>query len=241
MNTYTDEPSLLNEERIVNAATTHFPSPIDHKAVHAFSEEEKIAQIAHHFEQIMKTLGLDVTDSSLQETPERVARMYVNEIFSGLDFNKFPPISLFPRQKSPQEAHEIIIVKASFVSFCEHHFVPMTGTAYVGYVPSHQIIGLSKISRIVRYFASRPQLQERLSAQIADCLTQLLGNENVAVFINARHYCVLARGVKDESADTSTLFAKGIFQSSPEKKKEFLDLVQLAQLQKEDAPTDYHN
>jgi len=206
----------------LKAATTRFPTPI---VPSDLSEEAKIEAIARHFKEIMRVLGLDLSDPSLQQTPERVAKMYVQEVFQGLSLEAFPEISFFKEEMSKSEYQGVVVTKCGFTSFCEHHFVPMIGTAYVGYLPHGQVIGLSKISRIVRYFAARPQLQERLSAQIADCLATLLGHDDVAVSIYAQHTCVIARGTKDESGFTTTSYSRGAFLEQPEMKREFYTLI----------------
>lgn len=206
------------------ASVTRFPSPIknDHSSI---NDDEKIDIIADKFKDILETLGLDLTDSSLAKTPHRIAYMYVKEIFSGLKNEEFPPIS-FVDDKFREENHSHpIVVKANFTSFCEHHFVPMQGVAYVGYIPNKKLIGLSKIPRIVRYFARRPQLQERLTAQIADCLSLLLDTEDVAVTISATHYCVLARGIEDEHSRTDTNVLRGAFYNDPSRRREFFDVA----------------
>lgn len=214
-------PSVLKK-----AATTRFPSPLLPHVFSQRSREEKIAGIARHVKGILEILGLDLTDDSLKRTPERVAAMYVDEIFSGLDVDAFPGISLFddPEASSLSSTGRIIVTRVSIVSFCEHHLVPMIGTAFVGYKPKKTIIGLSKISRIARYFAARPQLQERLSSQIADSLATLLGHEDVAVMITAQHSCVVARGAKDETSGTTTLYTGGIFKTSEEYRREFIEI-----------------
>src|SRR5262249_24101403 len=159
------------------------------------SNEEKIAYIATRFREIMEVLGLDLSDASLSRTPERVAKMYVNEIFSGLDPSQFPSISFIDDDYKHAGRSNMIFMKVNFCSFCEHHFVPMIGTAHVAYVPFRKLIGLSKIPRLVRFFANRPQVQERLTAQIADSLAILLETEDVAVSLKAEHYCIKARGI----------------------------------------------
>jgi GTP cyclohydrolase I len=209
------------------AATTRFPSPIVLDAFTKHTREEKLHAIAGHIKGIMEVLGLDLDNDSLKRTPERVAAMYVDEVFSGLDLKAFPNVALFEDQGQAvtHAVGSLVITRVSIVSFCEHHLVPMIGTAYVGYLPKDKIIGLSKISRIARYFAARPQLQERLSAQIGDSLATLLGHQDVAVMIVAQHACVIARGAKDEDAETTTLYTSGIFKTSNEYRSEFLGIA----------------
>ena len=176
--------------------------------------KEKINNIAKHFRHIMETLGLDLDDDSLSGTPERVAKMYINEVFSGLDPQNFPKITLF--KKPFHNDDQIIVVKDIKVnSFCEHHFVPMTGIAHVAYIPNEHIIGLSKINRIVEYFAKRPQIQERLTSQIAESISEILKTENVAVKITLTHFCMTVRGVCDMNSTTTTEVLKGTFKKNP--------------------------
>jgi GTP cyclohydrolase I len=219
-------PSLRRQ-----AATTRFASPIIHKVVEETTREEKIDAIAFHFRKIMEILGLDLTNDSIKRTPERVAAMYVNEVFAGLDLNAFPEIAMFDASPTVEHHGRCVITRVNIVSFCEHHFVPMIGLAYIGYLPRTSVIGLSKISRIAQYFAARPQLQERLTAQIGDSLATLLGHPDVAVLVTARHACVGVRGAKDDNALTTTLHTSGIFSTSSDHRKDFLDLT--SQLRKE--------
>jgi GTP cyclohydrolase I len=210
------------EDWLRQATQTQFPSPIveDHFAI---PPEQKVKRIAQSFREIMETLGLDLSDPSLTQTPERVARMYVYEIFSGLSPHTFPPISCLEDRYKYDGQTNMVFVKVSFHSFCEHHFVPMNGTACVAYLPNQKIIGLSKIPRIVRYFAARPQLQERLNAQIADCLAFILETEHVAVSISAEHFCIKARGIEDEHGYALTNVFRGEFSHNPSLRQEFFD------------------
>jgi GTP cyclohydrolase I len=214
----------IKKNQAPSPAVTNFPSPIL-KVKPALSEEEKIQKIAHHFEEIMKVLGLDLTNDSLQKTPDRVAKMYVQEVFSGLDESNFPDISFFKDEFHHEHKAHMIFVKAGFTSFCEHHFIPMTGFAYVAYLPRDKIIGISKIPRLVRFFARRPQLQERLTAQIADSLALLLQTDDVAVSVNARHYCVMARGIQDENSHTVTNVLRGNFNTQEDLRREFFEAI----------------
>lgn len=206
------------------AKRTNYPNATT-KLLESVSDEEKMTIIAEHFREIMITLGLDVEDESLAQTPNRIAKMYVKEIFSGLNPKNFPDISLVKDHDLPLHQSSIVFVSVSFISFCEHHFVPMKGTAYVAYRPRGKLIGLSKIPRIVRYFARRPQLQERMTAQIADCLSQILETDDVAVSITASHFCVLARGVHDQSSHTITNVLRGGFDENSEIRHEFFDAI----------------
>ncbi len=206
-------------------AITRCPTPIIPEKVDR-PNEEKIETIATHFRAIMETLGLDLSDPSLQDTPERVAKMYVNEIFSGLDPENFPEVSFFDNAaKHLTGSSQMITLKVHFISFCEHHFVPMQGYAYIGYLPGDKLIGLSKIPRIVKYFSQRPQLQERLTGQIADSLVELLETEDVAVQLRAKHYCVLARGVEDTEGMTTSQIYLGKFHEEAQLRDEFLRLI----------------
>jgi GTP cyclohydrolase I len=203
---------------------TDFPNPFSQEKYHQTNREEKIAIVSKHVRGILEVLGLDLEDDSLSQTPERVAKMYVDEVFSGLNEKTFPKISLF-NNSSHSTTNSMVITKVKFVSFCEHHLVPMLGTAYVGYIPGKRIIGLSKISRLVRFFASRPQLQERLCAQIGSSLTHVLGHNNIMVYIDATHTCVIARGTKDESSSTITTFTGGAFEENSFHRAEFLATI----------------
>ncbi len=209
------------------AATTRYPSPIVSSVL---SDEEKIEAISAHFEGIMTTLGLDLTDASLVQTPRRVAEMYVKEVFSGLDSKNFPDVGLFEEDHVSEAGHHsLVVTKCGFTSFCEHHFVPMMGVAFVAYIPRGKLLGLSKIHRIVRYFAKRPQLQERLTSQIADSLSHILASSDVAVSIQAQHLCVIARGVHDEESQTTTSYFGGAFTHDAAKREEFFQAIQRLQ------------
>lgn len=185
------------------------------------SNEEKIERITEKFTDIMNTLGLDLADDSLRETPRRVAKMYVNEVFGGLDPKKFPKMTVIENKMNYDQM--IVVQNIGCLSFCEHHFLPIDGFATVAYIPNKKVIGLSKINRIVQYFSRRPQVQERLTKQIADCLQYILGTEHIAVHINAKHYCVMMRGIEDTSSTTSTSDLRGHFKSRMETREEFLE------------------
>lgn len=184
------------------------------------TRDEKYLRIAAAFTDITRTLGLDLTDDSLCDTPSRIARMYVDEIFSGLDYSKFPKIAVIANKMQVEEMVQIDDI--GLVSTCEHHFVTIDGTANVAYIPGNNIIGLSKINRIVRFFAQRPQVQERLTQQILVALQTLLETDDVAVSINAVHYCVKSRGVMDGSSRTRTTSLGGAFKVNPSTRAEFL-------------------
>jgi len=184
------------------------------------SSEEKYSTIKQHMTAIVETLGLDLSDDSLRETPHRIAKMYVNEIFSGLDYSHFPKIAVIDNK---MQVDEMVKVKEiSLTSTCEHHFVTIDGKATVAYIPNQKIIGLSKINRIVRFFAQRPQVQERLTQQVLIALQTLLETDNVAVSIQATHYCVKSRGVMDVNSETSTTALGGAFKDNVHTRAEFL-------------------
>ncbi len=188
-----------------------------------FSEDEKIKKIAGHFREIMLTLGLDLNDDSLEQTPQRVAKMYVREVFSGLNPSNFPKLTSIENKLA---YNEMVTVKdISIISVCEHHFVTIDGRATISYIPKDKVIGLSKINRIAKFFSRRPQVQERLTKQIADCLTHVLDTEDVAVSIHAKHYCVKQRGVEDAASETVTSDLRGAFREDARTRSEFLMLA----------------
>lgn len=182
-------------------------------------DEEKIRIIAGHFMGIMNTLGLDLQNDSLKNTPERVAKMFVKETFSGLHPDNKPFSTLFDNKYSYKQM--LVEKNISLYSTCEHHFVPIIGKAHVAYISKGKVIGLSKINRIVQYYSQRPQVQERLTIQIANELINVLGTEDVAVMIDAVHLCVSSRGIKDMNSSTITAEYRGKFLET-EKKEEFL-------------------
>ena len=185
------------------------------------SRDEKYARIRDAMTQVVTALGLDLTDDSLEETPHRIAKMYVDEIFSGLNYEKFPKISLIQNKMNTEEMVKVKAIKV--ISTCEHHFVTIDGLANVAYLPGKKIIGLSKINRIVAFFAQRPQVQERLTQQVLVALQTLLETEDVAVFIDATHYCVKARGIMDASSRTETSAMGGLFKSDQSLRNNFLN------------------
>lgn len=206
-----------------NHIGTNVETPLKSDAF-LLSDETKIALIEEKFREIMDILGLDLTDDSLSGTPHRVAKMYVKEIFSGLNPENAPKISLF---ENKYQYNQMLVEKNITVfSHCEHHFVPILGKAHVAYISSGKVIGLSKINRIVEYFAKRPQVQERLTCQIVNYLSKVLETENVAVIIDAKHLCVSTRGIKDTTSSTVTSVFKGKFQEEATKKEllQYLDL-----------------
>ncbi len=184
------------------------------------SDEEKVQKISEHFRSIMEILGLDLSNDSLRKSPHRVAKMYVNEIFSGLKTENFPRISVIENE---MQYDQMIVVKdVNVISFCEHHFVTIQGKANIAYIPNKRVIGLSKINRIAKYFSQRPQVQERLTKQIADCLSYVLDTPHVAVMIDAKHYCVISRGVEDVNSTTLTCDLRGEFREDEKTRQEFM-------------------
>jgi GTP cyclohydrolase I len=184
------------------------------------SPEQKYERIKGLLKEVVETLGLDLSDDSLSETPHRIAKMYVNEIFSGLNYDNFPKIAVIDNKMNVDEMVKVSDI--SLISTCEHHFITIDGLAKVAYIPAKKIIGLSKINRIVKFFAQRPQVQERLTQQILVALQALLGTENVAVSIIATHYCVKSRGIMDANSETSTTALGGSFKTNPQTRAEFL-------------------
>ncbi len=226
--------ALLSNNKIVLSELTtedigdeHISTSIDtplRKDAFDLSDAEKINRIENNFREIMETLGLDLTDDSLNGTPHRVAKMYVEEIFSGLSPANKPKVALF---ENKYQYNQMLIEKdITFYSNCEHHFVPIIGKAHVAYISSGKVIGLSKLNRIVNYFAKRPQVQERLTMQIAKELQEILGTKDVAVLIDAKHLCVSSRGIKDNSSATVSSFYDGKFLEE-KTKEEFLKYVSL--------------
>lgn len=186
------------------------------------SAEEKRVKIQKSMTDIMHALGLDLSDDSLQDTPKRIAKMYVNEIFSGLDYQSFPKITQIENKMSIDQPVQVTDI--SLTSTCEHHFVTIDGTATVSYIPNKTVIGLSKINRLVSFFAQRPQVQERLTQQVMVALQALTGTKDVAVSINATHYCVKARGIKDTNSYTKTSALGGAFNTDRDLRREFFQL-----------------
>lgn len=185
------------------------------------SRDEKKERIEYHMREVLELLSLDLTHDSLVETPHRIAKMYVDEVFSGLDYANFPKITVI---ENKMNCDEMVRVKdITLTSTCEHHLVTIDGKATVAYIPRGKIIGLSKINRIVRFFAQRPQVQERMTQQILVALQTLLESEDVAITMDATHYCVKARGVMDATSSTTTTALGGIFKRNPATRAEFLN------------------
>ncbi|NNK18963.1 MAG: GTP cyclohydrolase I FolE [Maribacter sp.] len=212
LNTLIDSEKLLNgfshEEIGDDHLYTGIETPMKANAFD-FSDEEKKEHIAQLFAQIMDVMGLDLNDDSLSGTPQRVAKMYIDEIFSGLNPANKPKVALFDNK---YRYNQMLVEKdITFYSNCEHHFVPIIGKAHVAYISSGKVIGLSKLNRIVQYYAKRPQVQERLTNQIAVELQTILKTEDVAVIIDAKHLCVSSRGIQDDTSATVTSFYGGSF------------------------------
>lgn len=203
---------LMGENHIL----TGFETPMKEDAF-VVSEEEKIQKIEKYFKQILDTMGMDLHDDSLKGTPKRVAKMFIQEIFKGLDPANKPVISLF--ENKFQYGQMLVEKNIQVKSTCEHHFQPIIGKAHVAYISSGKVIGLSKINRIVDYYARRPQVQERLTVQIANELKEILDTDDVAVLIEAKHYCVSSRGIEDDSSTTLTAEYLGKFRETTTKEE----------------------
>ena len=184
--------------------------------------QDKLETVAVHFREIMNVLGLDLSDDSLHDTPGRVAKMYLNETFYGLKPENFPKITVVENKFNYDEM--LVEKNISVMSCCEHHFQNIVGKATVGYIPSSKVVGLSKLNRVVNYFSRRPQVQERLTAQIYHALCHILGTEDVAVIIEADHHCVKARGIEDMDSSTVTSKLGGAFKDDPATRAEFMAL-----------------
>jgi GTP cyclohydrolase I len=190
---------------------------------HAVERKDKIKEIESSFRHIMLVLGLDTDDDSLNETPNRVAKMYVNEIFYGLDHDAFPKCTTVENKMKYDEM--VIERNINVQSNCEHHFVVIDGKATVAYIPKKKVLGLSKINRVVEYFSKRPQIQERLTEQIYHALQFILDTDDIAVVIDAQHYCVKSRGIEDVGSSTITSKLGGEFKTDPAVRAEFMNLV----------------
>lgn len=216
---------MKNNEHIEIEGDNHFSNNIETPLrADAFdkSDDEKIKNIQHHFKKIMEELGLDITDDSLSGTPYRFAKMYVKELFYGLNPNNKPKLSTFNNKYGYKKM--LVEQNITIDSSCEHHFLPIVGHAHVGYIPSKKVIGLSKINRLVDYYAHRPQVQERLALQILNNLQDVLNTKDVIVVINAKHLCVSSRGIKDKNSFTTTLEYGGRFKDT-EVRNEFLKII----------------
>jgi len=218
-----DLSDVLIDEMGDNHVSTSVDTPIREDAF-VLTDAEKIHTIEKHFRSIMEIMGLDLNDDSLKGTPKRVAKMYIKEIFSGLNPANKPNVALF---ENKYKYNEMLVEKnISFYSNCEHHFVPIIGKAHVAYISNGKVIGLSKLNRLVQFYAKRPQVQERLTMQIGTDLQKVLGTEDVAIVIDAKHLCVASRGVEDDTSSTITAFYGGKFKEE-KTKNEFLKYLEL--------------
>ncbi|OYU55927.1 MAG: GTP cyclohydrolase I FolE [Chitinophagaceae bacterium BSSC1] len=205
-----------------NHVSTSVDTPMRADAF-VLSDDQKVEEITKHFTAIMETLGLDLTDDSLKGTPKRVAKMYVKEIFNGLNPANKPNMAMF---ENKYQYNQMLVEKnISFYSNCEHHFVPIIGKAHVAYISNGSVVGLSKLNRLVQYFAKRPQVQERLTMQIGKELQKALGTDDIAVLIDAKHLCVASRGVEDDTSSTITAFYSGKFKED-KTREEFLKYIE---------------
>ena len=217
MNILKDTTEIIERQHIATSTGT----PLREDAFE-MNDELKIQLIQKHFKDIMHIMGLDLRDDSLKETPHRVAKMFVKEIFSGLNPANKPEITLF---ENKYQYNEMLIEKnITLYSYCEHHFVPIVGRVHVAYISNGNVIGLSKINRLVQYYAKRPQVQERLTNQIAEGLKEVLQTNDVAIVIDAVHLCVTSRGINDTNSSTVTTYFSGKF-TGETKKAEFLSLI----------------
>ena len=214
---FAEMPDVIGDEHI----GTSLETPLREDAFE-LSNEEKVGKIKHHFREIMQVMGLDLSDDSLNGTPERVAKMFIHEAFSGLDPRNKPEIKLFDNK---YKYGEMLIEKnITLYSYCEHHFVPIIGKVHVAYISNGKVIGLSKINRLVKYYSKRPQVQERLTNQIMAGLKEALETEDVAIIIDAVHLCVSSRGISDTNTSTITAGYSGKFREE-KTKAEFIALV----------------
>ncbi|MDO6759512.1 GTP cyclohydrolase I FolE [Tamlana sp. 2_MG-2023] len=216
---------MKDKEQIQIEGDNHFSTNIETPLrADAFdkSDNEKIKNIQYHFKMIMEEMGLDLTDDSLSGTPYRFAKMYVKELFYGLNPANKPKLSTFDNKYGYKKM--LIEQNITIDSACEHHFLPIVGHAHIGYIPTKKVIGLSKINRLVDYYSHRPQVQERLAIQILNDLQNTLETKDVIVMINAKHLCVSSRGIKDKNSFTTTLEYGGCF-SKPSTRKEFLKII----------------
>lgn len=216
----TDADLGYKVEEYLKSKGVHTPTLIDPLLK---KDEWKIKKIEKHFTAIMETLGLDLADDSLMDTPKRVSKMYVNEIFWGLKPENFPKCTVIENKMGYDEM--VVEKDITLMSNCEHHFVTIDGKAHVAYIPKDKVLGLSKLNRIVEYFARRPQVQERIAEQVYHALAFILGTEDVAVVIEGVHYCVKSRGVEDHSSYTVTAKLGGCFKSEPDCRAEFMSLI----------------
>jgi GTP cyclohydrolase IA len=197
------------------------PTPMRRDAFD-LSDDEKIAKLIPHFEAFLDIMGLDREDDSIRDTPRRMAKMYVKELCYGLNPANFPKITVIENKMGYDQM--LVEKDIKVMSLCEHHAVVIQGVAHVAYIPKKKVIGLSKLNRIVDFFARRPQVQERLTAQIADCLQNIVETEDVAVYMKAKHFCVISRGIQDVNSYTVSTDLRGAFKDAPVTRSEFLAL-----------------
>lgn len=217
---------VLGEKVRQHLISVGLETPMNYELVKK-NEKSKIGKIAKHFTSIMEELGLDLTDDSLMDTPNRVAKMYVREIFFGLNYDNFPKCTRI-ENKMGQNSSFVLERNVNVQSNCEHHFVVIDGKATVAYIPKKTILGLSKLNRIVQFFAKRPQVQERLTEQIAEAISFITETNDVAVYIEGVHYCVKSRGIQDTSSSTMTLATRGAFSEiNSELRREFLNSARM--------------
>lgn len=214
-----DDVKHMTQKWVENMLKGVMPSPLIKD--HALTDDQKLKVIEENFKEIMIALGLDLKDDSLRETPKRIAKMFVHEVFKGLNPFNFPKMTTIENKMGYDQM--IVVQNIVLMSTCEHHFQPIQGFATVAYIPNKKVIGLSKINRIVEYFSKRPQVQERLTKQVADCLQQVLETDHVAVHINAKHFCVIARGIEDVHSSTATCELRGDFKTNASTRREYLD------------------
>jgi GTP cyclohydrolase IA len=216
----------LGEEVRQHLVKVGLETPMNYSDVQ-LDNHHKINQIEHHFAKIMQTLGLDLEDDSLCDTPKRVAKMYVKEIFYGLNYDNFPKCTRIQNKMGINNSF-VLERNINVQSNCEHHFVIIDGKATVAYIPRDTILGLSKLNRIVEFFAKRPQVQERLTEQIAEAISYITGSPDVAVYIVGVHYCVKSRGIQDVGSSTMTLATRGAFsEEKSEIRREFLNTARM--------------
>ena len=207
----------VNQYLIEKGVQTPFASTYN------FNNDQKIIEVAGLFEEIMKVLGLDLQDDSLRGTPKRIGKMFIEETFYGLDYDNFPKITTV---ENKMKYNKMVIEKnITLFGQCEHHFAQIYGKVHIGYIPNKKVLGLSKLNRVVDYFARRPQIQERLGAQIFYALEYILETSNIALVIEADHFCVKSRGVNDPNSSTTTSEMGGIFMESENARQEFLHLI----------------
>ena len=193
-------------------------------------DKQKLSLLEDHFEKIMELLGLDMLNDSMKESPRRLAKMYVNELFWGMDYHNFPTCTSIKNSLKDVNTHSSFVLEKGIKvnSTCEHHFVPIQGKATVAYLPRDKMLGLSKLNRIVEYFSRRPQVQERLTEQIKAALCYVTETNDVAVYIDAEHFCVKTRGIQDEGSSTVTLSVSGAFaEDKTDIRREFLNLARM--------------